>query len=110
MLPDRQPVPDRLTRSDVEVGVLAEIAQQMPFFTARVASQSHETRLHRRIGGVDQPAEHIPRPEATDCGIDGKFEETVVEIAPTACDLVVIAHRRVSPEPRTTLAARHWSH
>src|SRR5215208_6846171 len=101
MLPDRQPVPDRFTRSDVEVGVLAEIAQQMSFLTARITSQPHEAGLHRGMGGVTQPAEHKARSEATNSGIDGNTEEPVVEVAPAACDLVVIGHRRVTPAPRT---------
>jgi hypothetical protein len=45
------------------------------------------------MGGVVQPTEHETCPETTNSGIDGNTEKSIVEIAPAACDLIVIAHR-----------------
>src|SRR5215212_7991131 len=67
----------------------------MPFLAARITPQPHEARLHRRISGVVQTAKHKTRPKATNSGIDGNTEESVVQIGPAACDLVMIAHRRL---------------
>src|SRR4051812_8362106 len=95
VLPKRQPVPDRVLPEHLRVGVLAEVAQQMPFLLVRIATEPHQTRDQWRVGNVVDPSEHNATAETIDLWVERQGKKALLQLTPTRYRFIVIRHRRV---------------
>jgi len=81
VLRQREPVPDRVTRDRVAVGVLPEVAEEVPLLAGGDAAELQEAgpQVRARVGAA---AEREGGPEPSHRLLPGIREEEILQLAP----------------------------